>query len=116
MRTIVGLLLVSLMLGCGPTHELILYNRGGEDLGNLEVALDGQRAQVGRLKNDRVRRISWRGPIREAGYEFWEGTGDAAKQVGSCGYASDAMPGSVITYLVVFEPDGSILCRRIRPE
>jgi hypothetical protein len=118
MKFLFGLLvtLSTLMLGCGSKHELILYNRSGKDLRPLGVMLDENRLQVGGLSNDRVRRVSWRGKTHESGYEFWEGEGAEAKPIGSCGYASNPMPGSVIAYLIVFEPDGSVYCRRIAPE
>ena len=116
MRILVGLVIVTLTLGCRSKHELVVYNRSDEELGNLEVVLGEERLPVGSILNDRVRRVTWRGPSDEGGYEFWEGTGAVAERIGSCGYASNPMPGAVIAYLIVFRPDGSIHCRWIPPE
>ena len=107
-------LMMAIAMGCHARHELILVNRRGEDLRNVEIRLAEETIQAGDIANDRVVRTSWRGKTYEQPYELWAQTASSVIQLGSCGYPS-GLPGAAIAHLVIFEPEGRIYCRWIPP-
>jgi hypothetical protein len=110
MRFIGLALVMTIGMGCGAKHELILANRSGGELRSVEVRLGEDRFEVGNIPHDRVIRASWRGDTYEQPYEFWARQGVSEIRLGSCGYPSDPIPGAVIAHLVVFEPESGIYC------
>jgi hypothetical protein len=115
MRFIGPALVMTIAMGCGAKHELILANRSDGELRSVEVRLGEDRFEVGNIPHDRAIRLTWRGATYEQPYESSARQGVSETRLGSCGYASNPVPGEVIAYLVVFEPEGGIYCRRIRP-
>lgn len=101
--------MMTLLAGaCAPQHELVLYNRSGQDLEDLHVLVGQTRIQIGKLKNRSAKRFMFRADSVESPYVFFAGTQNE-QRLGDCGYPTD-LPFQRISHIVVFEEGNALDC------